>query len=171
MKMIVASDIHGYETCCVKLIEAFKRERAERILLLGDLIDGNQKVADILNVISDSVLCVRGNCDHESDQEMLDFPIMAYYCLLFVGGKVIFATHGHKYGMSNPPKADILLQGHTHVPMWTKFNGGMIYANPGSVSFPRDGSKRGYITLQEWGMQWKTLDGEIFDELRFSCNS
>ena len=167
MKMIVASDIHGYEICCVKLIEAFKREKAERMLLLGDLLDGNQKVADMLNVIKDSVLCVRGNCDHDSDQKMLDFPIMAYYCLLFIGGKMIFATHGHKYGINNHPKADIILQGHTHTPACVKLDGGIIYANPGSVSFPRNGSTRGYIMLNEWGMQWKTLDGEIFDELRF----
>ena len=167
MKMLIASDIHGSENYCGKMLEAFRRERAERILLLGDLLDGSQKVADMLNGIADSVLCVRGNCDHEEDQRMLKFPIMAYYCLLFVGGKVIFATHGHKYGMNNPPKADILLQGHTHVPMRKKMNGGMIYANPGSVSLPRNGSARGYIMLQEWGMQWKTLDGEIFDELRF----
>ena len=167
MKILVASDIHGSEFYCAKLIEAFRREKAERILLLGDLIDGNQKAADILNGISDSVLCVRGNCDYESDQRMLDFPIMAYYCLLFVGGKVIFATHGHKYGKNNPPKADILLQGHTHVPACEKMNGGIIYANPGSVSEPRNRSTRGYITLQEFGMQWKTLDGEIFDSLRF----
>ena len=167
MKILVASDIHGSEIYCGKLIDAFKRERAERILLLGDLTDGNKKVADILNGIKDSVLCVRGNCDHEEDQRMLDFPIMAYYCLLFIGGKVIFATHGHKYGINNPPKADILLQGHSHVPACIKLEGGMIYANPGSVSLPRNGSKRGYIMLYEWGMHWKTLDGEIFDELRF----
>ena len=167
MKILVASDIHGSEFYCAKLIEAFKREKAERILLLGDLTDGNQKAADILNGISDSVLCVRGNCDHESDQRMLNFPAMAYYCLLFVGGKMIFATHGHKYGRNNPPKADILLQGHTHVPACEKLNGGIIYANPGSVSEPRNGSARGYIVLHENGMRWKTLDGEIFDSLRF----
>ena len=116
MKILIASDIHGSEFHCGKLIEAFRSEKADRILLLGDLTDGNRKVAEMLNGVKDSVLCVRGNCDHESDQKMLDFPIMAYYCLLFVGGKIIFATHGHKYGINNPPKADILLQGHTHVP-------------------------------------------------------
>lgn len=167
MKILVASDIHGYEICCGKLIDAFKREKAERILLLGDLLDGNQKVADMLNVMKDSLLCVRGNCDHDSDQKMLDFPIMAYYCLLLVGEKVIFATHGHKYNVNNHPKADILLQGHTHTPACEKLDGGIIYANPGSVSFPRNGSKRGYIMLHEWGMQWKTLDGDIFDALKF----
>ena len=167
MKILVASDIHGSEFHCGKLIEAFRNERAERMLLLGDLLGGSPKAAEMLNGVKDSVLCVRGNCDHESDQRLLDFPIMAYYCLLFVGGKVIFATHGHKYGRDNPPKADILLQGHTHTPACEKLNGGMIYANPGSVSLPRNGSARGYIMLQEWGMQWKTLDGEIFDELRF----
>ena len=167
MKILIASDIHGSEFHCGKLIEAFRNERAERMLLLGDLTDGNQKVADMLNVIKDSLLCVRGNCDYESDQRMLDFPIMEDYLFLLAGEKVIFATHGHKYGRNNPPKADIILQGHTHTPSCVKLDGGIIYANPGSVSFPRNGSTRGYIMLNEWGMQWKTLDGEIFDELRF----
>ena len=166
MKILIASDIHGSEIHCGKLIEAFRNERAERMLLLGDLTDGSQKVADMLNGIKDSLLCVRGNCDHESDQRMLDFPIMAYYCLLFIGGKVIFATHGHKYGKDNPPKADILLQGHTHVPAWENL-GGMLYVNPGSVSLPRNKSKNSYIMMYEWGMHWKTLDGEIYHELRF----
>ncbi len=53
MKILVASDIHGYEIYCGKLIEAFKNERADRILLLGDLIDGNQKVAAMLNGVKD----------------------------------------------------------------------------------------------------------------------
>ena len=167
MKILVASDIHGSEFHCGKLIEAFRNERAERMLLLGDLLGGSPKAAEMLNGVKDSVLCVRGNCDHESDQRMLDFPIMAYYCLLFVGGKVIFATHGHKYGRDNPPKADILLQGHTHTPACEKLNGGMIYANPGSVSLPRNGSRNSYMMMYDWGMHWKTLDGEIFDELRF----
>ena len=167
MKILVASDIHGSEFHCGKLIEAFRNERAERMLLLGDLLGGSPKAAEMLNGVKDSVLCVRGNCDHESDQRMLDFPIMAYYCLLFVGGKVIFATHGHKYGRDNPPKADILLQGHTHTPACEKLNVGMIYANPGSVSLPRNGNRNSYIMMYDWGMHWKTLDGEIFDELRF----
>lgn len=166
MNIMIASDIHGYEKTCGKLIEAFRRERAERMLLLGDLTDGSREVADMLNGIKDSLLCIRGNCDHESDQRLLDFPIMAYYCLLFLGGKVIFATHGHKYGKDNPPKADILLQGHTHTPAWEKLEGGMLYVNPGAVSFPRNGSKNSYMMMFEWGMHWKTLDGEIYHELR-----
>lgn len=167
MNIMIASDIHGYEKTCGKLIEAFRRERAQRMLLLGDLTDGSREVADMLNGIKDSLLCVRGNCDHESDQKMLDFPIMAYYCLLFLGGKVIFATHGHKYGKDNPPKADILLQGHTHTPAWEKLRNGTMYFNPGSVSLPRDGSKRGYMVMKENIALWKYLNGEVYHEHRF----
>ena len=166
MNIMIASDIHGNERYCGELIEAFRRERAQRMLLLGDLTDGNREVAEMLNKIKDSLLCVRGNCDHEDDQKMLDFPIMAYYCLLFIGEKVIFATHGHKYGRNNPPKADILLQGHTHIPSWDKLDGGMLCFNPGSVSIPRGGSKRGYMVLYDWGVQWKYLNGEIYHSER-----
>ena len=166
MNIMIASDIHGYEKYCGELIEAFKRERAERMLLLGDLTDGNQKAADMLNRIKDSLFCVRGNCDHEEDQRMLDFPIMAHYCLMFIRGKIILATHGHKYGRNNPPKADILLQGHTHIPSWDKLEGGILCFNPGSVSLPRGGSKRGYMVMNENVVLWKYLNGEVYHSER-----
>ena len=115
MKLMVASDIHGSGLFCEKLIEAYNAEQPDKLVLLGDLlyhgprndIPGGydtRKVAAMLNGIKESIICVRGNCDSEVDQMVLDFPIMADYALLYVGGRTVFATHGHLFDDDNPPK-------------------------------------------------------------------
>ena len=176
MNIMIASDIHGSARYCVAMMEAFKREKPDKILLLGDLLYhgprndlpgyyDTKKTAAMLNSIKDKVLCVRGNCDSEVDQMMLDFPIMAEYCLLFVKGRVVFATHGHVFNVKTPPalnEGDILLHGHTHIPAWESFGNGNVYVNPGSVSIPKGDSRHGYMMLNDEGIFWKDLAGEIF---------
>ena len=134
-------------------MEAFDREGADRLLLLGDILyhglgDGDKRaVADMLNEISDQITCVQGNCDSDGDMAMLDFPMSDDYVTLFVGDKKVFATHGHT--------------GHTHVPA-TEPHPHYMYFNPGSVSRPQWGSERGYMTLEDGTFLWKTLDGEEY---------
>ncbi len=161
MKWFIASDIHGSEFYCKKMIEAFEAEKADKILLLGDILyhgprndlpkDYNPKaVIEILNKLKDKILCVRGNCDTEVDQMVLDFPILADYCIITDADKVIYATHGHIYNESNLPplqKGDILLHGHTHIPKYTEYEY-YTCVNPGSVSIPKENSHHGYIILQ-----------------------
>ena len=129
MKLMIASDIHGSAYYCEKMIEAYKREKADKLLLLGDLLyhgprndlpkDYNPKaVIAMLNAMKEDLLCVRGNCDTEVDQMVLEFPILADYCFIELDGHTIFATHGHHHNPANPPmlkKGDILLNGHTHI--------------------------------------------------------
>lgn len=164
MKIIIASDIHGSVVHCKKLIEAFHQEKADTLLLLGDILDGNKEVAEILNELNErkTILCVRGNCDHTEDQAMLDFPIMAYYCLLYVKNKRILAAHGHK-AIPNLSSGDIFLHGHTHVPAWNKSR--YYEINPGSVSEPRQKSAHSYLLLNDDGFTWKDLDGKVFHTL------
>ena len=133
MKWLIASDIHGDSACCEKLLAAFEREKCERLLLLGDLLYHGPRndlpggyapksVIEQLNSLAEKITCVRGNCDTEVDQQVLEFPIMAEYVWLESGDRMIFATHGHHYGPDRPPlnlgKGDILLCGHTHIPAW-----------------------------------------------------
>lgn len=172
MRILVASDIHGSALYCGQLLDAFRREGAERLLLLGDILyhgprndlpDGYapREVAAQLNACAPSVLGVRGNCDAEIDQMVLDFPMMAEYCLLFAGGRTIFATHGHVFNTVSPPPlypGDILLHGHTHVPCRESFGDGNLYLNPGSVALPKNESPRGYILLTDREILWKDLD-------------
>ena len=174
VKIMIASDIHGSEFYCKKLVEAYKREGADRLLLLGDILyhgprndlpEGYapKKVIEILNGMRDELLCVRGNCDTEVDQMVLDFPILADYAVLSAGDKLIYATHGHKFGKDNPPPlkdGDILLCGHTHIPECTDC-GKLTYLNTGSVSIPKENSWHGYILLENNEFIWRDFDGEI----------
>ena len=104
----------------------------------------------MLNPLKDKLLCVRGNCDTEVDQMVLDFPVMAEYAYICCDGLRIFATHGHKFSCDNLPplsKGDILLHGHTHVPV-IKDCGDYTYINPGSVSIPKENSAHSYLILE-----------------------
>ena len=167
MKILIASDIHGSEPYCAKLVKACYEEQAEAVLLLGDILDGNKDIAAMLNSLNrdTTVLCVRGNCDYPEDQMMLDFPIMAEYCLLFAQGRLVFATHGHR-SIPNLSSGNILLHGHTHAPAWEQTKAGYFDLCPGSVSQPRRNSQRSYMILNDEGFIWKDLNGRIYHELR-----
>lgn len=179
MKWMIASDLHGSYHYAQQMEAAFAREGADRLLLLGDLLyhgprndlpEGYapKQVIPLLNRLKDRLLCVRGNCDAEVDQMVLEFPILADYAVLPVGQRLLYATHGHVYGRQNPPPlapGDLLLQGHTHVPTWEAFGQGNLCLNPGSLSLPKEGSAHGYITLEGELFQWKTLEGALYHQL------
>ena len=162
MKLFIASDIHGSAYWCEKMIKAFEESGAEKLLLLGDILYHGprndlpedyapKKVIAMLDLLKDRILCVRGNCDTEVDQMVLSFPIMAEYALICADGVTIFATHGHKFNCDSLPplgKGDILLHGHTHVPVM-KDMGSYTYINPGSVSIPKEGSNHSYIIFED----------------------
>ncbi|UQK50059.1 phosphodiesterase [Faecalibacterium sp. IP-3-29] len=180
MKWMIASDLHGSAYYCRKMLEAFEREGADRLFLLGDLLYHGprndlpreyapKEVIPLLNGKKEKLLCVRGNCDAEVDQMVLEFPVLADYAVLPVGQRLIYATHGHIYHVKNlPPLApgDVLLHGHTHVPAWTEFGQENLYLNPGSVSIPKENSPHSYMTLEGNTMQWKELESSaVFHEL------
>lgn len=178
MKWMIASDIHGSEYYCRKLLEAYASEGADRMLLLGDVLYHGPRndlpegyapktVIAMLNEIKDQILCVRGNCEAEVDQMVLEFPVLADYALVPVGNVLMYVTHGHIYNEKNlpPMKAgDILLNGHTHVPKCVD-HGDYIYMNPGSVAIPKENSWHGYMTLEMAAEKatflWKDLDGAV----------
>lgn len=180
MKWMIASDIHGSELYLRKLLDAYNREKADRLLLLGDLLyhgprndlpEGYQpkKVIELLNSMKEEILCVRGNCEAEVDQMVLEFPVMAEYAILTAGRRMIFATHGHVFNERNLPplhKGDILLHGHTHVPKCTEHED-YIYMNPGSVSIPKENSHHGYMIMEGQDFAWKDLEGNVKLEKHF----
>ena len=137
---------------------------------INDLPEGYapKEVLAMLNERRDRIFCVRGNCDGEVDQMVLDFPIMADYAVLTEGERLIYATHGHVYNTAHLPPlqpGDILLHGHTHVPAWQAFGEGNLYLNPGSVSLPKENSPHSYLTLEGGKFLWKELDGTVYHEL------
>lgn len=175
MKYFIASDIHGSTYYCKQMLEAFTTENADRLLLLGDILyhgprndlpEGYnpKEVIALLNPLADKIFCVRGNCDTEVDQMVLDFPILAEYCLISEEGHLVFATHGHRYNLENQPKlqaGDILLHGHTHVPTCLK-TATFTYVNPGSVSIPKESSPHSYMILEHGTFTWKDLEGNPY---------
>lgn len=183
MKYIIASDIHGSAQWCNELLTAFENEGADKLILLGDLLYHGprndfpddyspKKVFAMLNGIKDKLLCVRGNCDSEVDQMVLEFPIMADYALLSYGTRSLFLTHGHLFNADMPPllkAGDLLFNGHFHTPENRALDNGAIYANCGSVSLPKEGTPHSYILLDEGVLYWKDLEtGGIFDCLTLS---
>ena len=177
MKWMIASDIHGSAFYCEKLMRAWEREKADRLVLLGDLLYHGPRnalpeqydpprVIAMLNARKDEILCVRGNCEAEVDQMVLQFPVLADYALLALGGRVAFMTHGHLFNEQHLPPikdGDILLHGHTHVPA-CEVRERYIYMNPGSVSIPKENSAHSYMTLEDGVFLWKELDGKAYRE-------
>lgn len=175
MKWMIASDIHGSAYWCRRLLDAFQAERADRLLLLGDLLYHGPRnplprdyapmeTAAMLNDLRGVTLSVRGNCEAEVDQMVLTFPAMAEYALLEMGKSLVFATHGHVYNAKTPPPlrpGDILLHGHTHVPVCEE-HGEYLLMNPGSVSMPKGDTPHSYMTAECGVFLWKDLEGGVF---------
>ena len=180
MKLLIASDIHGSAYYCKLLCERIEKFNPDRILLLGDHLyhgprndlpkDYNPKIVlELLNKYKDRIIAVRGNCDAEVDQMVLDFPTMADYEVLNVDGINIYLTHGHIYNTDNPiPESDgVVLYGHTHVPDNEEING-IRYLNPGSVSIPKNDSVHSYMIYEDRCFRWKDLEtNEAYDE--YNC--
>lgn len=153
MKLLIASDIHGSAYFCRKLIECIKVEKPQKIALLGDLLYHGprnelpreyapKKVAEMLNTFKKDIIAVRGNCDSEVDQMLLEFPCMADYALVILEtGHQIYITHGHlnnPENLPNLPPGSVFLYGHTHIKQ-ADFREDIFLVNPGSISIPKDG--------------------------------
>ena len=170
MKLLIASDLHGSAYYTEKLLRAIELEAPDKVLLLGDLLYHGprndlprdyapKQVIAMLNSIRDKLLCVRGNCEAEVDQMVLEFPVLAEFAVLLLDGRTVYAIHGHK-NMDLPfCKGDLVCSGHTHVPKIEEREG-VYYANPGSVSIPKEGSAHGYMILDGDLLVHKSLEGE-----------
>ena len=181
MKIMFASDIHGDIACARRTLEVYASEGAEKLCLLGDLLYHGprndlprnyapKEVISLLNGCRDELLCVRGNCDTEVDQMVLDFPILADYALLLLDGITMLLTHGHNYNTEKKPPlraGDILIHGHTHVLTIEPFGDGNLYINPGSVTLPKENNERSYMIYENRTFSIKSLDsGEIIKEIK-----
>ena len=173
-KIMIASDIHGSAYYCGKMLECYKNEKADMLVLLGDILYHGprndlpedyapKKVIAMLNPLKNEIICVRGNCDTEVDQMVLDFNVLCEQAHIYVNDRHLVLAHGHKLDEKNIPAlrdGDYLVCGHTHIPAWEK-RGTYTYVNPGSVSIPKENSEHGYIILSD-KFYWKNLDGEVY---------
>ncbi|MBV1820076.1 phosphodiesterase [Clostridium cochlearium] len=181
MKLFFISDIHGSSYYLEKVINIYEKEKADYLVILGDeLYHGARnplpkeynpkKVAEILNTYKNEIIAVRGNCDSEVDQMVLNYPIMSDYSIILYNNKRLFLTHGHIYNKDNLPNisnGDVLIYGHTHVPLAEKINN-MFIINPGSITFPKENTPNCYGILEDNTFKIKTLDGEVFKEIDIS---
>ena len=178
MKYMFASDIHGSAYYCRRLLEEYQKSGAERLILLGDLLYHGprndlpkeyapREVIAMLNGIRDEIYTVRGNCEAEVDQMVLEFPVLADYAVLVLNGKTFFATHGHKFNQEHMPpmkKGDVLVHGHTHI-LKAEEAGGHYILNPGSVSIPKGGNPATYAVLDELIFRIMDFDGNVIREI------
>lgn len=175
MKLMFASDLHGDFDCAAATLEKYREEKAEKLILLGDLLYHGprndlpkgyapKKVIALLNENKQELVCVRGNCDTEVDQMVLEFPILADYMLIFERGRRLFITHGHHYNTQTPPlleSGDVLIHGHTHVLAAQSFGNGLVHLNPGSVSLPKESNPPSYMIYEDGVFSIKDFEGNV----------
>ncbi|WP_099469965.1 phosphodiesterase [Konateibacter massiliensis] len=178
MKLMFASDIHGSAYYCEKMLQAYKEEGADKLILLGDLLYHGprndlpreyepKKVLALLNSIKEEICAVRGNCDAEVDQMVLEFPIMADYAIIYYEGRMIYASHGHIHGYDNLPPlkdGDIFIQGHTHVFM-AKEENNKILLNPGSISLPKENNEPTYGIIEQSEFLIKNFEKNVIKKI------
>ncbi|MFV0347477.1 MAG: phosphodiesterase [Halodesulfovibrio sp.] len=174
MKILFISDIHGSLPRAQTVFAAAEPDSLDAIVVLGDILYHGPRnplpegydpraTAAFFNSYKDRIIAVRGNCDSEVDQTLLEFPIRTDYSWLFIDGMRIFLTHGHLWGEAKlPPLAegDVFAYGHTHIPRAHVVNGIGIW-NPGSCSLPKEGNEPSYGLYEDGVFRVLTLDGEV----------
>lgn len=170
MKIMCISDIHGNIECLNKAIERFKEENAEKLIILGDFSSyyfssSDFEVAEILNNMAGVIVAVKGNCDNSQIDGIFNFGL-TYIRNIIINNTKITLTHGHIYNRNNLPEecGQIFLFGHTHVGNIEKI-GDIIIANPGSISKPRGGSSKSYLTIDEENIILKKISGEVIKKM------
>lgn len=162
MKLFFISDIHGSEYYLRKAMGHFEKIEADYLIILGDILYHGarnplpkgynpKKVIEILNKYSDKIIAVRGNCDSEVDEMVLDFPIMSTYSHVIYNNSLLFLTHGHIYNedkMIKLAKNSCFIYGHTHIARAEKIND-IYFLNPGSISLPKQNSKNSFAILED----------------------
>lgn len=175
MKYMVASDLHGSAFYARKLAERFAAEGADLLVLLGDIYNHGprnplpeeyapMRVAQVLNGLADRLLVVKGNCDSDVDTLISDFEFVGE-AVLVSAGKRVFLQHGDRFSIDKLPKncGDGFFYGHYHT-SFIRRAGGVLVANPGSVSLPKEGTLRGYLLLEDGKVTLKDLAGSVADE-------
>lgn len=176
MKYVIMSDIHGSAYYARRIPQIIEKENADKLILLGDLYYHGPRnplpedyapmeVAAILNGMKDSLLCIRGNCDAEVDEMISEFPFEDHL-LLELDGRRVYFTHGHKKNMDHLPEeaVDMLFYGHFHTGFLREENG-ILFANPGSISLPKNGTAHSYILLEGRKVTLKDVDGTVIDQI------
>lgn len=176
MKYLIVSDIHGSLPRLQQVLDFFTEKHFDMLVILGDILNYGPRngvpeglnapgIVERLNTLKDKIIAIRGNCDSEVDQMLLDFPIMADYIMLVDNGLRLFLTHGHKYNKENMPSAgiDAIIYGHTHRQEIIRKEG-VVVCNTGSITFPKDGNPPTFASFEDGTIRLHTLNGDILNE-------
>ncbi len=175
MKYLIASDVHGSKLNAQKIVDAFNREKANKIIVLGDVYNHGPRnplpeeyapmeVAKIFNAVKADLIVIKGNCDSTVDTMISEFDFLDGVCLA-IQDKTVYLTHGHVYNKDNMPKTkfDALIYGHFHTGFIDQIDG-VIVANAGSVSLPKNQTEKSYMILDGKTLYLKDLNGNIIDK-------
>ena len=177
MRILVISDIHGSKYYAEKIPQICEKEKPDQIILLGDLYYNGPRntlteeynpgeVVQILNSLKDKIRCTKGNCDSDVDEKVSDFEFEEYI-EMNINGVDFFFSHGNKYNMDNvPPTGDVVIYGHLHTG-FIQEEYGMIFANPGSISLPKGGTKNSYLVIDEKEIILKDIFGEVISRRKY----
>ena len=179
MKILIASDIHGRITRMRRLAEVLDSYEPDKIILCGDYAYNGPRngvpddydpmgVIQILNRYADRIIGVKGNCDSRVDEMLLHFSLKDYQ-RISLNGIFMELYHGDDFSlpMVEHIPGDLLISGHTHVPVLCEENG-CVLINPGSVSFPKGGSEPSYVIMEDRHIERRRLTDEaVLDQLDF----
>ena len=178
MKYLIVSDIHGSLPRLQTVLDIFRRESCDMLLILGDILNYGPRnsipegidpkgITEALNSLSDRIVAVRGNCDSEVDQMLLSFPMMADYSIVVESGKRIFLTHGHKYTAESLPNTsfDVFISGHTHIWKLDKTADGKVVCNTGSITFPKENNVPTFAILDNGVLSIRNLENKILKQV------
>lgn len=177
MKYLILSDIHGCRPALEKALTFGDEQGCDQMLIIGDILNYGPRnripegidapgIVSLLNERADKIVAVRGNCDAEVDQMLLQFPCLADYALLVDEGKRFILTHGHKYSADNLPPGhyNVVVTGHTH--LWKlEQKAGTTYLNTGSITFPKGGNPPTLAIYDQGVLTVYALDGEKLSEV------
>ena len=166
MKLFIASDLHGSAHYTSLMLEEFKKQGADRLVLLGDILYHGprndlpddyspKKVSDMLNEFADKIIAVKGNCEAEVDSLMLDFPVTVEYAYIFDGENTLYLSHGHRT-VPKMPEGACYITGHTHIPHDYVENG-VRFLNPGSISIPKNNTPHSFMIYENSSFVWVDL--------------
>lgn len=177
MKFLIASDIHGSAYYAKEVVKKMKEEKADKVVLLGDIYNHGPRnalpkdyapleVAEVFNGIKDSLIVVKGNCDSQVDTMISEFDFIEN-TLLLSNDKTVFCTHGHIYNKDSLPKTkfDAIIYGHFHTG-FIEEKDGVIVANAGSTSLPKNGTKNSYIILEDGVLTLKDFEDNIIKKVK-----
>ncbi|MDD6507313.1 MAG: phosphodiesterase [Prevotellaceae bacterium] len=177
MKYLILSDIHGSLQRLQRALSFYEEQHCDMLCILGDILNygprnglpedlNPQAIAATLNAMSGHIIAIRGNCDSEVDQMLLQFPMLADYTLIVDEGKKLFLTHGHRYNRQQlpPGEMDVVFTGHTH--LWElEREGHTVFCNSGSITFPKKGNPPTLVIYQHGRISVYDLNGTLLKEL------